>query len=122
MYIVAQMKAAGITAETLLGIPYGTALTLATLVFVLYVSIGGMLAVTWTDVFQGALMVAVVLGTACLLMARNGSPAEITEGTEESLSVFSVASCSNYSCSSTEAYRPSGWGTICVAYGSSRLS
>ena len=71
------MTAAGITAETLLGIPYDWALTLATLVFVLYVSIGGMLAVTWTDVFQGALMVAVVLGTACLLMARNGGPVEV---------------------------------------------
>ncbi len=74
MYIVAQMKAAGITAEVLLGIPYPLALTLATLVFVLYVSIGGMLAVTWTDVLQGALMVGVVLGTALLLMIRNGGP------------------------------------------------
>lgn len=79
MYIVAQMKAAGITAEALLGIPYNTSLTLATLVFVLYVSVGGMLAITWTDVIQGTLMVAVVLGTALLLMSRNGSPVEIFE-------------------------------------------
>lgn len=77
MYIVAQMKAAGITAEALLGIPYNTSLTLATLVFVLYVSVGGMLAITWTDVIQGTLMVAVVLGTAMLLMSRNGNPVEI---------------------------------------------
>ncbi len=77
MYIVAQMKAAGITAETLLGIPYDTSLTLATLVFVLYVSVGGMHAITWTDVVQGTMMVLVVLGTAALLMARNGSPAEV---------------------------------------------
>ena len=41
VYIVAQMKAAGITAAVLLGIDYETALTLATLVFILYVSIGG---------------------------------------------------------------------------------
>ena len=77
MYIVAQMKAAGITAEALLGIPYSVALTLATLVFVLYVSVGGMLAVTWTDVIQGTLMVAVVLGTAFVLMTRFGNPVEI---------------------------------------------
>ena len=77
MYIVAQMKAAGITAEVLLGIPYETALTMSTVVFVLYVSVGGMLAVTWTDVVQGTLMVAVVLGTALLLITRNGSPPEI---------------------------------------------
>lgn len=74
VYIVAQMKAAGITANALLGIPYDVALTLATLVFILYVSFGGMLAITWTDVIQGALMLAVVLGTGAMLVWRAGSP------------------------------------------------
>ncbi len=77
VYIVAQMKAAGITAEALLGIPYETALTASTLVFVLYVSVGGMLAITWTDVVQGALMVLVVLGVAALLVAQDGNPLAI---------------------------------------------
>lgn len=77
VYIVAQMKAAGITAAVLLGIEYEVALTLATLVFVLYVSIGGMLAVTWTDVFQGALMLLVVLGAAAALVWQAGSPGRI---------------------------------------------
>ena len=76
-YIVAQMKAAGITANVLLDIPYSTALTLSTLVFVLYVSVGGMLAITWTDVVQGVLMVAVVLCTAALLVVEVGSPPAI---------------------------------------------
>ncbi|TNF25144.1 MAG: sodium:solute symporter family protein [Deltaproteobacteria bacterium] len=79
VYIVAQMKAAGITAQVLLGIPYETALTLATLVFVLYVSVGGMLAVTWTDLVQGVLMVAVVLGTAAALVIQVGSPGELLD-------------------------------------------
>lgn len=77
VYIVAQMKAAGITAHALLGLPYDTAITLSTLVFVLYVSVGGMLAVTWTDVVQGGLMVLVVVGTAALLVAKLGSPAAL---------------------------------------------
>lgn len=77
VYIVAQMKAAGIAAEALLGIDYETALVLATVVFVLYVSVGGMLAVTWTDVVQGTLMVLVVLGTAVALGFRFGSPATL---------------------------------------------
>lgn len=77
IYIVAQMKAAGITASVLLGIDYETALTLATLVFILYVSIGGMLAVTWTDVFQGALMLVVVAGAAIALVWQAGSPGAI---------------------------------------------
>lgn len=77
IYIVAQLKAAGITATALLGIPYNTALTLATVVFILYVSIGGMIAITWTDVIQGVLMLAVVLGTAFVMIWRIGSPLEI---------------------------------------------
>ncbi len=79
IYIVAQLKAAGITAEALLGIPYNTALTLATLVFITYVSFGGMVAITWTDVIQGVLMVFVVLGTALVLTWRVGSPFEIMD-------------------------------------------
>lgn len=79
VYIVAQMKAAGITAEVLLGLPYRQAVTLAALVFILYVSVGGMLAVTWTDIVQGALMLAVVLGTAGALVAREGAPLALLE-------------------------------------------
>ncbi len=79
VYIIAQMKAAGITANALLGIPYNTALTLATLVFITYVSLGGMLAITWTDVFQGTLMLFVVVGAAVLLVFRIGSPVAIME-------------------------------------------
>ena len=74
VYIIAQMKAAGITANVLLGIPYDVALTFATLVFILYVSIGGMLAITWTDVIQGVLMLTVIIGCALVLVWRVGSP------------------------------------------------
>ena len=77
IYIVAQLKAAGITAEALLGIPYNTALALATLVFIIYVSFGGMVAITWTDVIQGFLMLFVIMGTALVLVWRVGSPFEI---------------------------------------------
>ena len=79
IYIVAQMKAAGITANALLGIPYDTALTLATVVFILYVSIGGMIAITWTDIIQGLLMLAVVVGTALVMVWRVGSPFELMD-------------------------------------------
>jgi sodium/pantothenate symporter len=77
VYIVAQLKAAGITAYALLDIPYDTALVIATLVFITYVSIGGMIAITWTDVIQGLIMLIVVLGTALALVWRTGSPFEL---------------------------------------------
>lgn len=76
-YIVAQLKAAGITANALLGIPYDMALVIATLVFITYVSIGGMIAITWTDVVQGVLMLIVVIGTAVAVIWRAGSPFEL---------------------------------------------
>jgi len=79
VYIVAQMKAAGITAEVLLGLEYKTAVTLAAIVFITYVSIGGMLAVTWTDVVQGTLMLCVVLGTAAALTLKHGAPLDVLE-------------------------------------------
>jgi sodium/pantothenate symporter len=79
IYIVAQLKAAGITANALLGIPYETALAVSTLVFVIYVSFGGMIAITWTDVVQGMLMLIVVVGTALAMMWRLGSPLELMQ-------------------------------------------
>ncbi|MFH2203716.1 MAG: sodium:solute symporter family protein [Elusimicrobiota bacterium] len=79
VYIIAQMKAAGITAEVLLGLPYKPAVTAAAIVFILYVSIGGMLAVTWTDIVQGSLMLCVVLGTVCALMVKQGAPLALLE-------------------------------------------
>jgi len=77
MYIVAQLKAAGITATALLGIPYDTALALSALVFIIYVSFGGMIAITWTDVIQGLLMLVVVVGTALVFIWQVGSPWEV---------------------------------------------
>ena len=77
IYIVAQLKAAGITATALLGIPYNTALVISTLVFIIYVSFGGMIAITWTDVIQGVLMLVVVVGAASVFVWRIGSPFEI---------------------------------------------
>ena len=77
IYIVAQLKAAGITAVALLGIPYETALVLSALVFIIYVSFGGMIAITRTDVIQGLLMLVVVVGTAMVFIWRIGSPLEI---------------------------------------------
>lgn len=72
IYIVAQMKAAGITAQVLLGIPYNQAVTISAFVFIIYVSFGGMLAVTWTDVVQGFLMLFVILATTFYLLINFG--------------------------------------------------
>ena len=85
IYIIAQLKAAGITAESLLGFPYHQGVILFTVVFIIYVSFGGMLAVTWTDMFQGALMIIIVLGTAFYLTLNNDlTVAPLIEATDRS--------------------------------------
>lgn len=72
VYVVAQLKAAGVTAVYLLGIDYNTAVIITSVVFILYVSIGGMWAITLTDVIQGVLMVFMVLLTALMVFSDFG--------------------------------------------------
>jgi SSS family transporter len=81
VYVVAQLKAAGVTAVYLLGIPYKTAVVLTALVFTLYVSIGGMWAVTLTDVLQGILMVTMVVVVAiAVFMGFGGFTSTVQQG------------------------------------------
>lgn len=77
VYIVAQLKAAGITATYLLDIPYHYAVVLTAIIFTLYVSIGGMWAITLTDVIQGILMFAVVVLLSIVIFANFGSPSAL---------------------------------------------
>lgn len=72
VYIVAQLKAAGITATYLLGIPYHYAVIITAVIFTLYVSIGGMWAITLTDVIQGILMFAVVMLLSLVVFSSFG--------------------------------------------------
>lgn len=56
IYVIAQLVAAGIVTEFLLPINYELAVVVAGLVFLAYVALGGMWAITVTDFFQGGLM------------------------------------------------------------------
>lgn len=75
-YIVAQMKGASLVASHLLGWDYNTGLWVSGLIFVLYVSIGGFLSVTWNDVFQGILMFAMLVGFAVAATSALGGIGE----------------------------------------------
>lgn len=52
VYLIAQIRGMGFILEALLGIPFATAMTLGTALFVFYVALGGMLAVIWTNIAQ----------------------------------------------------------------------
>lgn len=69
MYLMSQMKAGGLITSYVTGLSYEWGLVVIALVFILYVSMGGMLAVTWTNLLQGSLMILITLSlfTACII-------------------------------------------------------
>ena len=59
MYLISQMAAGGMITEYVTGFNYEISLIIVGFVFVLYVSLGGMMAVTWTNVLQGGLIILI---------------------------------------------------------------
>ncbi|ELZ16903.1 Na+/solute symporter [Natrinema thermotolerans DSM 11552] len=72
LYMVAQLKAAGVVTEYLLGIGYLPSVIVIGLIFIAYVSLGGMWAITVTDVLQGVLIWGLMLVMAGIGFAYYG--------------------------------------------------
>ena len=70
--LTAQMAAMGTVTNTILGVPYSTALLIGAAVTVFYATVGGMRAVVNTDVLQFAILVAGLGTAAALLLGRYG--------------------------------------------------
>ncbi|WP_449355386.1 sodium:solute symporter family protein [Virgibacillus natechei] len=70
MYLMSQMKAGGLITSYVTGLSYEWGLVVIAFVFILYVSMGGMLAVTWTNVLQGLLMIVITL-ILCVVLIFN---------------------------------------------------
>jgi len=60
-YSAAGFRAGAILLETIFGIDYVTALLISAAVIIAYTAIGGFLAVSWIDFFQGSLMFVALL-------------------------------------------------------------
>lgn len=71
-YVAAQMTATGKAVEAILGLPYRTGILLGGLVIVMYTFSGGFRAVSWTDFFQGLIMVCALVGMPLLALAGVG--------------------------------------------------
>lgn len=56
LYMMAQIRVMGFLLENLLGVPFTWSMTLGTVIFITFVTMGGLLAVVWTDIFLFALM------------------------------------------------------------------
>lgn len=66
IYVSAQIDATGTAFETFLDWNYFTGAIVGFFIVVAYISLGGFIAVAWSDVFQGALMVAGLVGLTVL--------------------------------------------------------
>lgn len=83
IYLIAQMKACGTVGQYLLGLDFKVSLIITWAIFTLYVMIGGMFAVTWTDFIQGMLMFGVtVVAAIATLRATGGWMNAINTATE----------------------------------------
>lgn len=83
VYLVAQMKASGTVGQYLLGVDFNLGLIVTWAIFTLYVMVGGMLAVTWTDFLQGMLMMLVtVVSSAVALIHFGGFTTMMTTATQ----------------------------------------
>jgi len=71
-YLAMQPMAAGYALESLLGIPYFGGAALMTGIILLYTFLGGFRGVTWTDVFQGGMLISLLLLAVALIAGRHG--------------------------------------------------
>jgi sodium/proline symporter len=61
IYASAHLQATGYLLESTFGIQYGTAVIIGGSIIIAYTFLGGFLAVCWTDLFQGSLMVLALI-------------------------------------------------------------
>ncbi len=73
-YVAAGLVAGARLFETTLGLDYHTALFVGTAIIVAYTVAGGFLAVSWTDFFQGSLMLLALAAVPILLMFGAAGP------------------------------------------------
>lgn len=74
LYTSAGLVAGGKLFEAVFGLPYVWAVAAGTLAILLYTSLGGFLAVAWTDVFQGLLMAAALIVVPLVALDQLGGP------------------------------------------------
>ncbi len=71
-YIAIQTIAAGRSLSSLIGLPYFTGALLITGFVILYVALGGMHSVVWTDLIQALMMIFFTLAAFWIIAARSG--------------------------------------------------
>ena len=71
-YLALQPMAAGYVLEELVGLPYVYGCILVTVIILLYTLRGGLRAVAWTDLFQGTIMLILLIATLIIVSNHHG--------------------------------------------------
>jgi SSS family solute:Na+ symporter len=71
-YIALQPRGAGLALEGMLGIPYFTGAAIITAFVIVYVLLGGMRGIAWTDVLQGVMMLVFMLLAVKIIAGAKG--------------------------------------------------
>ena len=77
LYMIAQIRVMGFLLEQLLGIPFIVGMALGAAIFILFVTLGGLLAVVWTDIFLFTLMWAGLIALLPAVKAAAGGWTEV---------------------------------------------
>jgi sodium/proline symporter len=77
LYMIAQIRVMGFLLEQLLGIPFVVGMALGAGIFIVFVTLGGLLAVVWTDIFLFTLMWAGLIAILPAVKAAAGGMTEI---------------------------------------------
>ena len=79
-YVSSGMVAGGTFFETAFGVEYHVGMTIVAGVVVLYTLVGGFLAVSWTDMVQGIMMVFSLVAVPIFGVIALGGPAKVAQG------------------------------------------
>jgi solute:Na+ symporter, SSS family len=78
-YLAMQPMAAGYALESLLGIPYFAGAALITAIMLVYTFLGGFRGVSWTDTFQGGMMITLLLVAVVMIASKFGGLASANQ-------------------------------------------
>ncbi|MBP2079254.1 sodium:solute symporter family protein [Oceanobacillus polygoni] len=78
-YMVPQLTASGLIGSYVLGIDYTTAVIVLGLGFTIYAALGGMWAITYTDLVQGAIMLIGMLILSVLILTQHNGFASLIQ-------------------------------------------
>jgi Na+/proline symporter len=83
LYMIAQIRVMGFLLERLLGLPFIASMALGTSIFIAFVTLGGLLAVVWTDIFLFALMWAGLFAILPAVHAAVGGLSTVLEHVDQ---------------------------------------